>query len=263
MTKQISIIEELQDWGIEGPIRGICADAFGKFAKAEFDFSNSEYFNIFTDFIMNKDRLYEMRKLEPLLAKTFRISKEELEDVYKALNVSLNIYATYKVLPYIYKDMVKAIDRLDNIARAAKRLQKLLPEGDDVLLGLLDLAIIGEKGLKGSGEVKDYFKSLDIILSDLIKTKDALTQTQLGRLFGLGSPKRKGDLGLKLWMHHLYIIWTGYLGRSVDYDGPNGVSGRSRFINFCYYILIEFDPNAKYHSIENLYRSDPTCKFGL
>ena len=263
MTNELSMIDDLRGWGIEGSILNICADAFDCFDQSKLTFPNSKHVDAFTDFILNNTRASELKRLEHLLFRKFGIDKSELPEINRELNVALNFYAIYRVLPIVYSGLLEIIEKLDKIAHAAEKLRALLPKEDDPLFSILDLAVYAERGPTSRNDLQNYFANLDTTLLGLISTKDAFKQTQMGKAFGVGSPKRKGNLALKLWMMSLHGIWTESLKRNLKYDGPQGLNGRARFIDFCYETLVEFDPSATHHSIENLYSKDPTCKFEL
>ena len=263
MTNELSMIEDLSKWGIEGPILNVCADAFEVFDKSIEVFPDARHINPLMQIILENDQTPEIKKLKRTLMIKFAVKASELPEVYASMNIAINLYAMYKILPFVYKDIIKEIDKLDRIARAAEKLRKLLPKEGDALLGLLDLAVVAEQDLSGGGKIQEYFKTFDTNLVALMETKDALAKTHLGKAFGVGRPKRKGNLGLQLWIMMLCKLWTNILGRNFKFDGPDGVSGRTRFLDFCYDTLVEFDPSVKFSSIENLYNKDPSCSFGL
>lgn len=259
MTRE-QILDMLREDGFEGHILALCADAVTPMFRVMKGVPKPYQYAEIIEAVHNAPSRPEVALLRPILRGKFKVDEPLLETVMAGMDKTLRAYALSYGFPVFFEDITQSIEHLDKMARAATRLKGLLPRVGSPMIGLLDLVSLG-KPEEDQVSVETDFEELDFALERLIRAKETLYASEIGKIFGLGRASAKGNLALKLWMKSLHDIWTLTLSRNLTYDGKNGVNGRKRFLEFCYETLIEFDPRIEMHSMENLLRKSPNCNF--
>lgn len=263
MGQNKGLIEALDEWAIEAPLKGLCIDLFSLMEWPGKGVPTQEHFVGVAKALIEAPSFAHLELLRPVLKKRFKFEGPMLERTMVKLDYGAKYYATSCILPLVYEGLNNEIDQIEKMARAAKRLKGLLPAKDSPLMNILEFTELTESGYKSSDHVVDYFKRLNIMLDEMIQAKQELSQTHIGRLLKVGQRTPKGNTALKIWMHTLRECWLEDLNRTFQSKGQDDVNGRARFIDLCYTCIVHIDPRVKHSAVENLYRSDPTCKFDL
>ena len=159
-------------------------------------------------------------------------------------------------MPYTNEDL----EQLRKIEKATEKLKGLLPARDTTLYMIMTMAeqIETHNTLnfdENRNAVPVFLNNLESMLDSLMAVRPKISQTKLGQFMKIGVKSQKGNLALKIWIDQLYGFWVGHLGRSFEYDGKNGFSGRKRFSEFAYETLAVIHPSLTHGTVENAVRS--------
>ena len=186
----------------------------------------------------------------------FKISTEQEKPIFDTLDTIAKLYVMYAIMPLTVTYSNEDLDQLRKIEKAAIKLKKLLPTKDSSLYMIMTMTeqIESHKNLvfnEAENAVPVFFNTLNDMLENLISVRSEIPITKLGQFLKLGVKSQKGNLALKIWIDQLYGLWFGYMKRSFDYDGKDGVSGRKRFTEFTHETLIIIHPSLAYNTVEN------------
>ncbi|WP_026942867.1 hypothetical protein [Hellea balneolensis] len=194
------------------------------------------------------------------LINQFKIIKEHQHILLESLDRLAKFYVMYAIMPLVIPYTNEDLEQLRKIEKATEKLQSLLPARDSTLYMIMTMAeqIETHNSLNFNEDmsaVPIFLNNLDSMLDSLIAIRPKVTQTKLGQFLKIGVKSQKGNLALRIWIDQLYGLWVGYMGRSFEYDGMNGINGRKRFTEFAYETVSIIHPTLTYNTVENAIRA--------
>jgi len=204
------------------------------------------------------------KKLEPSdfyistsekICEQFKIGDKNAKELFDLLDQSAVIYCQYVLMAFVLPDISNEISKLATIERASKKLRNLLPSPESDLFGLIKTADIIEAKNVESENTEKFFNQLNEYLLVLENLKTEISKSAFGQLTKIGSKSPKGNVAIRVWIISLYSIWENTLGRSLEFDGVEGVNGLSRFIDFAFETLLPIHQMIEHSQIEYAVRA--------
>lgn len=186
------------------------------------------------------------------LAKQYKIPLSQINEIFEIIESASVLYVASTLTKHIPEGMENDIDRIKQLALAAKRFKTLVEDADPYFLDVLQMVDHVEDKQVFVPNAKEYFGDLVKKLERVIEFESNFTETKIAKAWMLGTPHRKANIGLYSWVLDMYGIWTNNLGRTMQHD-PKGMSGRKRFLEFMYDCFAYVHPELEYETIENVF----------
>ncbi len=181
-----------------------------------------------------------------------KIPANQVSEIFETIEASSLIYVASTLTGHMPAEMRDDVNRIKQLACTAKRFKSLIENADPYFLDVLQMVDHVEDKQMFAPNAKDYFDDLIKKLERVIEFESGFTETKIAKVWMLGTPHRKANIGLYSWVADMYGLWTNDLGRTMQHD-PKGVSGRKRCLEFMYDCFEHVHPALEYHVIENVF----------
>lgn len=234
---------------------GHFSNLFGGVHADNIEGEPSDILSRITPVLWNDEYVLYADKFRDSMREKFSIPEDKFQDMINMLEMNGRVYILYSLMPLASKNMNSEFKRLREISTAAKKLRELLPDEGDELLTLLSTLNNIELRNMERNDISIFMKQLKQYLSTIEIWPETIPKTNAAKLLKVGIKTAKGKMSLHILVASYYELWTGFLGRNFEYDGPKGVSGRTRFIEFIYEFLLPIHQSIQFETVKNAVRT--------
>lgn len=211
--------------------------------------SSEQFFEKFWPIILNsKYRFFDEKTFREICLE-HKIPKLSEVEIFSRIEEYGRMYLLFSILSAASKMINEDMERLREISRAADKLKNMLPDKDDPIYVFLQLLSFVESENPNADPVGVYLHQIDLALSELVSLPERIPANKGAKLLRVGAKAPKGHTNLHMWVEGLYSIWSQILERNFEYDGPKGISGKKRFINFAHDCLLPIHENCLHSQV--------------
>jgi len=211
--------------------------------------SSEQFFEKFWPTILNTKYRFFDEKTSRKICREHKIPKLYEVEIFSRIEENGRMYLLFSILPAASKIINEDMERIREISRAADKLKTMLPDKDDPIYVFLQLLSFVDSENPNTDPVGVFLHQMDLALAELVSLPERIPANRGAKLLRVGAKAPKGHINLHMWVEGLYSIWSQILGRNFEYDGPNGVSGKKRFINFAHDCLLPIHENSLHSQV--------------